>query len=37
MKKYYDEGKLKLDNITITKQFPTEIQIIDGNIGSGQT
>lgn len=37
MKSLYDEGNLKLDDISINKNFPKKIDIIDGNIGSGLT
>lgn len=37
MKYLYDTNKLDLYSITNTKEFPNNIEIIDGNIGSGLT
>lgn len=37
MKELYDEGKIALDNISINSNFPKNVEIIDGNIGTGLT
>lgn len=37
MKNIYDEKTLNLFDITSNKSFPNEVQIIDGNIGTGLT
>ena len=37
MKQLYDEGKITLNNITINNSFPSNIEIFDANIGTGQT
>lgn len=37
MKELYDNNKLSLKDISITKNFPNDLCIFDGNIGSGLT
>ena len=37
MKELYDKGKITLDNISINSNFPSNIEIFDGNIGTGLT
>lgn len=37
MKELYDKGKITLDNISINSNFPSNIEIFEGNIGTGLT
>ena len=37
MKELYDKGKITLDNISINYNFPSNIEVFDGNIGTGLT